>query len=348
MPRRGWSQHSGWRCSTEHHLSWSTESSGVNPAPHPGARKHAGKRSDSLPNIAVPPRGHSKARTETPTALCTIRYLRDRNPARFPLVVCACLPRYVAQGALNSTGLRHAIPFTSDTRSSSGQRRGADAASSSRNNLLNNHARYRLQYLTRYLISRCSYSLDRYQAARLLPHLAARLCGDPRRRHSTHFGYWQQTTWWHTHAEVVGAVPRKLARKIILAIGVSPYCEPSRIAQARALLSTRRPVDTRALLSTRSPVDASPHTTVAVAIPPKVRASGRNYVAERPPVCVSRAVPSRSLPAGYAHAVCSDIHEVRAHTYSKIAFRVSPTPQVHGDAQMPPAAVTPAHTQASQ
>jgi hypothetical protein len=335
LPRLGRSQHSGWRCSTEHHVSWSTESSGVNPAPHPAARKHASKRSDSPPNIAVRPRGHSKARTETTTALRPARDVWDRHSARCRIGICACLPQYVAQGALDNTALCHATPFRPNTPSSSGLRRNACAGSSSANNLLDDHVLYRVQYLPRYLTPRCSYRLDRYQAARLLPHLAHRLRAHPQCGHGTHLGYWQQTTWRHTRAEVVGAVPCKLARKIIFAVGVSPCYEAPCVAQPRALLTTW------------SPVDAAPRTTVTVTIPRKVRASGRIYVAERPPVCVARIGASDSLPAAYGHAVRSDIDEARARTCSQTVFGVSPRPRLHGDATMPSAAALPVHSQAS-
>lgn len=335
LPRLGRSQHSGWRCSTEHHVSWSTESSGVNPAPHPAAREHARKRSDSPPNIAVRPRGHSKARTETTTPLHTARDVCDRHSARGRIGICACLPQYVAQGALDNTASCHATSFRPNTPSSSGLRRNTCAVSSSANNLLEHHALYRVQYLTRYLTPRCSYRLDRYQAARLLPNPVARLRAHPQRGHGTHLGYWQQTTWRHTRAEVVGAVPYKIAHKIIFAVGVSPCYEAPCVAQPRALLTTC------------SLVDAAPHTTATVTIPRKVRASGRIYVAERAPVCVPRIGASRSLPTAYSHAVRSGIHEARARTCSQIAFGVIPRPRLHGDATMPAVASIPARTQAS-
>jgi hypothetical protein len=236
------------------------------------------------------------------------------------------------QGALAHTASCHATPFSPNAPSNSSQRRNTCAVSSSGNNLLNDHALYRPQYLTRYLSPGCSHRLDRYQAARLLPNLVARLRAHPRRSHGTHLEHWQQTTSRHTRAEVVGAVPYKLVRKIILAIGVSPCYEAPRVAQPRALLTTR------------SPIDAAPHTTATVTIPRKVRASGRIYGAERPPVCVPGTVASHSLPTAYGHAVRSDIHGARARTCSQIVFGVSPRPRLHGDATMPSAAAMPAHT----
>lgn len=335
LPRPGRSQHSGWRCSTEHHVSWSTESSGVNPAPHPAARKHASKRSDSPPNTAVCPLGHSKARTETTTALRTARYPWDRPSAHCRIGICACLPQYLVQGPLAHTVLCHATPFSPGALSSSGLRRNTAAASSSANNLLDNHVLYRSQYLTTYLTPGCWYRLDSYRAARLLPNLAPRLRAHPQRGHGTHLGRWQQTTWRYTRADVVGAVPYKIAPKIIFAVGVSPCYEAPCVAQPRALPTTW------------SPVGAAPHTTMTVTISRRVRASGSIYAAERPPVCVPRIGASRSLPTAYGHAVRSDTHEARARTCSQIAFGVSPRPRRHGDATMPSAASMPAHPQAS-
>ena len=211
-----------------------------------------------------------------------MRYLRDSHPTHCSRVICPCLRQYVAQGASRSPRVCHATPFGPDTPSSSSLRRSSYADQSSGNNLLNNHALYRLQYLTTYLIPDCSHSLARYRAARLLPTLPDRCGGDPRRRHIAHLGPWQQTTWALTDAEVVGAVPSKLARKIIFDIGVSPYRETSGITLARTLLSTRRPGD------------AQPRTTVAAVIPRKVRASGRKHVVQRPPVCVPRTKIGRA------------------------------------------------------
>lgn len=194
MRPHGSPRRSGWRYSTEHHLSWSTESSAAACAPHGGVGSRTGRRSDSASSAAANRRCNSKACTDTTIAPRTIRYPQHYRVARDLTGMGAHVYQHRASGVLPGFAACRVPHPSLDLSSRGGSGRNTDQAPNSRNSPMRHEVRYLDQYLTQYQAAGCARHHDGYLLHRPSAHGLNRLAADTGQRLANHPARWQQTT----------------------------------------------------------------------------------------------------------------------------------------------------------